>query len=393
MTRFLFLVVLLSTAQGVRMLKRGSSKIDFSSSSNTTNSCRGGCFPSAENAELTLETLGESAKTWHEDFAPRIITKIGELDWSVNLTGSLIALGAEAVGKLIGFVHPLLGAFFSFFVSLFGGGDTQLLKNIQKLIEKVVTVKLNNFLKEVVSWNIASVVDTIQLAGDDSALWKVFPLYVADSFSKVFVSCWLNPSSDECKKWRTKGSAGAGLMLELYFTDLMILSTATMASYGHDYEGLAALLLRAAERSKDHLDVFKECRLHGECRLVMGGWGRAGDGKCRDLLLNTVFCSDDKLSVNAYRRCFEDYEREVLHELSILEKHVVANFAAAYKIKGGAARTAHKQKTRICESSGRRLCWAGPLFGQCLDYSVCVDSNEKAYEECRSKGYGNDVSR
>jgi len=389
--RFLFLIALLSAAGGKRQQEQ---EILVEVASPTRSPGRR--LPSTENVEYTLTTLGFSAKKWHEEFAPSVITKIGELDWSGDIGGSLTALSTEVVGTLLDFVHPLLASFFSFFVGLFGGGDSNLLEDIQELVEKVVTMKLNTFLKEVIAWNIAGVVDTIQMAGDDSASWKLFHMNVADSFSKVFVSCWLEPSTDECRKWRTTGSAGAGLLLELYFTDLMIMATVTMASYGHNCEGLATLVLRAAGRSKDHLEVFKECRLHGACRLVKGmiQHGRSGGRiiPSKDLLLDREFCQ--KLPKGSplledlegsYDSCFRKEEQEVERELGNLEKNAVANLKAATAIQRGAARAeaaAEKAaRVRSCEVLGLTLCLADteaaevsePWSGKCLKLSACED--------------------
>jgi len=164
--------------------------------------------------------------------------------------------------------------------------------------------------------------EIINHAGTSVSEWESVPRMMSEKFVKVFKqACWDEPKSTTCKDWRTKDSGGAHLMLELKFTELMILSASTLLRYNRTFEVFAENIELAANRTMDHYMVFQRYRLdfssseNGVTKgsLKCGGWWPnqyCSTNPSRDELLGKDVCYHERHSCKGteYSRCKEQMQ-------------------------------------------------------------------------------------
>jgi len=352
--KFWVFTVMLAIAQGFRTRAARGRSVDIlvesgRTSAGSQNPPAGPILNQRENVNWTLGKLGAVDPN---TLAVGVIEGVASLDFSAPLAPQLRELTVSTIGSIAGMVNPLLGAVFSIFAGLFGwgssNGSADILNKIMEHVDKLITRRLDDFAREQVKTAISGAMDTIESAGDNVTRWGGIPTALADKFSAVFKTCWDREDST-CDSWRKEGSAGQGLILELQFTELMILATATVAEHGHSFRFMADRVKEAARLTRNHYNTFRAWR------LSMSGSGGVSIGdvycrgprgtKCelrasRDKLKNRNLCSPYagpfcqgrkcKPKMAEWRdRCINSYMGSISWELDRLKPQHEANLKAA----------------------------------------------------------------
>lgn len=235
--------------------------------------------------------------------------------------------------------------------------SSNFLQEILEAVDKLITQRLNEFARGEVMTAVSAAMTQIDTAGDNPTEWGRIPLLFSGYFPKVFRNCWGTEGS-ACGDWRTGGSAGQGLLLELQFTQLMILSAATVAKHGHAFSAFATHVSRAAQLTRNHYNTFKAYRTN-TTNGAAGGLTK-GSVSCpnprtrrtcltspsRDNLMGTDFCALSSVRCPTARRCSEArataqrrlddchnaYRNSISTEINRLASHHQAASNAAAKL-------------------------------------------------------------
>lgn len=253
-----------------------------------------------------LDTDWKNATTAGVD----LLNKIAGINWRGNIGDQMKDIarttGLKAAQYIVSAAHPLLGVVFSLMSSLFGwggAGGSSMVEQILEEVDRMIKDAVKTLKREFVALEVRGVMATINNAGTTVSEWARIPSLMADKFVKVFrQACWDSPSSTACRNWRTKDSGGAHLLLELKFTELMVMAGSTMSRYNRPLEVFAENIELAANRTLGHYNVFQGYRLnfnaadHGvtKGRAVCGG--RFNNRTCgvdagRDKLLEKDVCA------------------------------------------------------------------------------------------------------
>jgi len=330
----------------VRMVKKASTSVD-------ELAARGTLRTRVKGTLKALDTDWKEASSAGED----LLNEVAGINWGgdvgsamVNIAGDL---GLQASAYIASAVHPLLGVVFSLMSSLFGWEGTEssdmateILEEVEKMIKGAVTDLRRELVTEKV-WGAMSIVND---AGTSRSKWEDVPGLLAASFVGVFKSCWHSPSSKDCKNWRTSDSGGSHLMLELKFTELMVLTGATLLTYNLEFESFAEYIEKAANLLYHHYNAFFDYRLaenslekgvvtcKGRPNPIRGCWPRGG----RDKVLNKDICQLSRSAVNRsimqsrLDTCYSEYLSSI--ETNLLKKikpEVQAVHKAALSLKRG----------------------------------------------------------
>jgi len=292
---------------GIRVVKQDTSILNDDAVAAELGS---GSLRSRINGTLkALDTDWKNATTAGVD----LLNQIARINWRGNIGDQMKQIarttGLKAAHYIVSAAHPLLGVVFSLMSALFGWGGAsssnmveQILKEVERMIKNAVTTLKRDF----VSLEVRGVMEIINNAGTSVSEWERIPGLMADKFVKVFKqACWDQPSSTACRNWRTKDSGGSHLLLELKFTELMVMSGSTMLRYNRGFEVFAENIELAANRTKAHYDVFQGYRLnfnhaeHGVTKGTIACGGRFNNRTCgtnagRDKVLDQDVCKREK---------------------------------------------------------------------------------------------------
>lgn len=213
------------------------------------------------------------------DILVEVIKGIGDFDFSDNVFPQMMDLAKSTAVNLAQTiatsVHPVLGAVFSIFASVFnlaGAPESDMSKKILEQVDKMIKGSLRDFRYELIEDELSGVMESINSAGTNATDWGNVKSSLGRSFPTVFRYCWDSPDTEECTKWRTGlavraggeeevvAKAGASLVMEIQFTALMITSAAEVARFHHEFLSFAKQILQAASRSRQHFRVFNEIR-------------------------------------------------------------------------------------------------------------------------------------
>lgn len=218
---------------------------------------------------------------------------------------------SQAVGlgqKLATAAHPLIGAVFSIFASVFGwNGADESATITQKILKEVRTMMKDSDQRrnrQLVQRELEGVMEQIGNAESRASEWTRLPLILSDRFPKIFDGgCWQNAGARNCSNFRNQknGAAGASLLLEIQFTGLMVCTGTEVARYGGKFFNFAGQIKKAATLSRQHYQAYRNNRqnfgssTHGLRKGSVSCYGKRGQQKCktkasRDLLLQRDFC-------------------------------------------------------------------------------------------------------
>jgi len=297
------------------------------------------------------------------DILVDLIKGVGSFNFNGDILAQMKSLARSSavnLGQTIASsVHPLLGAVFAVFASVFGWGGadegSNMAEKILQQVDKMIKGSLRNFNQKLVQEELSGTLETINAAGTNRTRWGQVPVTVASSFPKVFKECWTNRVSQACQNWRGGRGAGAGasLVMEIQFTALMITSGATVARYNHKFLEYAKKINTAAELTRQHYAAFREARRNfrstttGLRKGTVSCAGRSNNKTCktnpsRDLLLAEDFCgageskcssascsSRKAASERSLNTCVAQYEQRINSELNRLQSQTQAAQTAA----------------------------------------------------------------
>jgi len=252
-----------------------------------------------------LDTDWKNATTAGVD----LLNKIAGINWrgdvGEQMKGIARTTGLKVAHYIVSAAHPLLGVVFSLMSSLFGwggAGGSSMVEQILEEVDRMIKDAVRTLKREFVALEVRGVMGIINNAGTTVSEWARIPGLMADKFVKVFKqACWDSPGSNNCREWRTKDSGGAHLLLELKFTELMVMAGSTLLRYNRPFEVFAENIELAANRTLGHYNVFQGYRLnfnaadHGVTKATLACGGRFNNRTCgtnpgRDKLLEKDVC-------------------------------------------------------------------------------------------------------
>lgn len=227
------------------------------------------------------------------------------------MVGIARATGLRAAQFIVSAAHPLLGVVFSLMSSLFGWGGAGKCNMVEQILEEVKHM-IKDAIRELrvglVTDEVRSAMAVINDADTNVTSWQRLPQVMAGKFNKVFrLFCWDSPGGDTCRNWRRIGGGAKALLLEMKFTELMVMSGATLLRYGSTFKVFAENIELAANRTRGHYNVYQGCRLSfasADCGVTKGNvacGGRLNNRTCDtrpsyDNLLKQDVCARSRVS-------------------------------------------------------------------------------------------------
>jgi len=361
---------------GIRIVRRRQQEESTSTNDDAvTAELSSGSLRTRVNDTLKdLDDHWQDAKTAGVD----LLKEIAEIDWhgdiGQQMKNIVIKTGKSIAQYIVTSIDPLLGVVFSLMSSLFGwggGGESSMAEQILNQVDKMIKDAVNSLKREFVQLEIEAVMEIINNAGTDVSRWDRIPDSMTRSFVNVFKQCWNRPTSTDCRDWRTKASGGAHLMLELKFTELMVMAGSTMLRHDLSFEVFAENIELAANRTLEHYKVFEAFRKHyGDANYGVtrgsvncNGLGYCGTNPIVDKLAGKEICGRPRRTCrpragcrtkqqNALHLCRERYLTSIRHDLEKIKSEVEALQKAAMRLRGG-ERARHRARGTVGWSKGR----------------------------------------
>lgn len=221
---------------------------------------------------------------------------------------------------------------------------------------------INSLKVGLVAEEVRGAMATINDADTNVSKWQSLSGLMSGKFNKVFrLFCWDTPDGATCRNWRRTGGGAQALLLEIKFTELMVMSGATLLKYGSTFKVFAENIELAANRTMGHYNVYQGCRLSfasADCGVTKGNVSCGGQFNSRtcatnpsyDNLLKQDFCARSRVScsdaldscrtrVQGYlNTCHSNYLSGIRNNLeNKMKPEVVALQRAARSLKRGEA--------------------------------------------------------
>jgi len=303
-------------------------------------------------------------KRAHPEALSNLLGGISKLDFKKRISSQLKDLVVHhtvAFGQAIASsAHPVLGVVFAVFTALFtGGGDDQadFVQSILEEVKNMITEATNEFAKKLVKKELSStmtIIDNIAQNTDVASWDHVINSNLIGKFDLIFGEgdCWEQQSSADCKLYRTSGSKGSALLLEVKYTELMVATILQYIEYGGKNKNFALHVQKAARRSRDHFQAFKTYRTNWtstESGVTGGNVHCPSRGSfarfckpepARDHLTGSPVCEyandlyDHRFEAT-FAQCVKDYKLDILENLHKLGGETLALVSASEKIVEG----------------------------------------------------------